>query len=262
MTDKLAYWEWSAPEGSDLDDPEALWVANPAMAAGRITAEFSRIERAAMDEDEYARERLGIFPDNDEAPRWEVITEEQWSDCAREPIELDGTVTYAVEAMPDGSWAAIGAAMTHPGGVAVEVGEHGEHREGRTWLVDRVIALSKKPTTKAILIDPDGPVGSLVRDMEAGGAVITPVSAAEYAKACAGFTDAVAEDTVHHFDDETLNAAVARATKRTRGDVWLWDRRSSDVTPLATVTLARWGHLEIPEPPQRSVYEDREPVVL
>ncbi|WCO67884.1 hypothetical protein PO878_03990 [Iamia majanohamensis] len=245
MTDKLAYWEWSAPEGSDLDDPAALWAANPAMAAGRITEEFSRIERAAMDDDEYARERLGMFPDNDDAPRWEVITEEQWRNAARDPVALSGTVTYAVEATPDGGWAAISAAMTHPDGVAVEVGEH---REGRTWLLDRVVELAGKPTTKAVLIDPEGPVGSLVRDIEAAGVTITRVTAAEYAKACAGFYDAVAEDTVHHFDDDTLTGCVARAKKRTRGDVWMWDRRDTDVTPLATATLARWGHLEIEDP--------------
>jgi hypothetical protein len=55
--------------------------------------------------------------------------------------------------------------------------------------------------------------------------------------------DAVVAGDVAHAPDPDLDVAVAGASKRARGDAWVWDRRSSavDVSPLSAVTLARWG---------------------
>lgn len=248
IEDRFAYFEWSAPPDSDIDDQGALWTANPSTAVGRITEEFSRVEREAMSDEEYARERLGIFPDNDDAPRWEVFSEEQWTKAQRPAVRpwIVGPITYAVEATPDGSAAAIGCAGIHPDGdVAVQVGEH---REGRAWLPGRIVDIDQRRGPASWLIDPNGPVGPYVRDLVDAGIDVVEVSMAEYAQACSGFYDAVIEDTVHHHGQDELDAAVAQAKKRTRGDVWIWDRRDLDVTCLAVVTLARWGHLTITPP--------------
>ena len=87
-TSRLCYIEFSADPDFDLDDPEALWQANPSMSVGRITAEFAAVEREAMSDEEYARERLGIFPDADDEPQWLVVSEAQYLACDPE-LDVD-----------------------------------------------------------------------------------------------------------------------------------------------------------------------------
>lgn len=248
----LTYLEWSAPPDASLDDPGALRGANPAMEVGRITERFSRVERTAMDDDEYARERLGIFPDADDEPQWLVVGEADWAACASELAAgwLADPVTLAVEVTPDHRWASIGAAGAHGDGVALEVVDH---REGTDWLLDRLVELHGRHSPKALLIDPQSPAGkstSLLRDLEAAGITVTEVASADYARACGTLLDATVARTVTHHHQAELDEAVAHAAKRTLGDAWVFDRRGTTVvTPLATVALARWGHLEVEVPP-------------
>jgi hypothetical protein len=117
-----------------------------------------------MTDEEYARERLGIFPDDDGAPQWEVVTEEQWEACGtREQVGpgwLGDPPTFAVEFTVDRSAASIGVAGRHPnGGVAVEVIDR---RDGVDWVLARLVELGKH-RPKAILIDPRSPAGSIIR---------------------------------------------------------------------------------------------------
>jgi hypothetical protein len=263
----LAYYEWSAPEGSDLDDWHTIAQANPGTAVGRITQDFTSVERAAMTDDEFARERLGIFPEHDDAPQWEVVTEEQWEACGtREqvgPDWLGDPPTFAVEFTVDRSAASIGVAGRHPdGGVSVEVIER---REGVDWVLDRLIELHGTHNPKAVLLDPKSAASTLVRDLEIAKAAnpalsltFTEVPFVDYARACGSMFDAIVNGDLHHHHQDELDAAVAWAKKRPYGEVWVLDRRSPvDVTPWAVVTLARWGHLEIDDPPRVSIYETR-----
>lgn len=247
----MTYFEWSAPTDSDLDDPEVLRMANPATEVGRITAEFSRVERAVMDDEEYARERLGMFPDDDDQG-WDLINENDWIACSS-PLTakwLAQPATYAVEVTQDRKWASIAVAGANKLGVAIEIGEHRPLiQNGEEWLVDRLVELWKhKP--KALLIDPRSPAGVYIRDLTDRGVTVTEVSSAEYAKACGAMHDAIRAHTVTHHDQPELTAAAAAASKRALGDAWVFDRRGSTVnTPLSAASLARWGHLEIEAAP-------------
>lgn len=267
MTEKLAYWEWSAPEGSDLDDPAALRQANPAMAAGRITEEFCRIERAAMDDDEYARERLGIFPDNDDA-LWSLFDAALWQAGMVPnpgPDFMADPPTFALEIMVDRSLSAIAAAGLHPDGrTAIEVIEHRPVIDaGKDWIVARFVELNEH-NPKAVLVDPRSPAGPYIRPLTDAGIEITEVTSADYAKACASTFDAHRAGTLaYHEGNPELHAAAAATTKRQSGDVWYFDRRGkTPIVALAAAALARWGHLEIEAPPPISIYESRGAVVL
>lgn len=205
-----------------------------------------------MTDEEFARERLGIWREDDGPPS--VISAFDWA--AGEVPAVPGQrlvlppLSFGVEVTPDREWASIGAAGdTEAGKVAVYAAWHGQRDSG---LLDRVHRLWVEASPKALVIDPKGPAGSLVQPLEELGVTVTPVTVSEYARACAGlYDDIVGRQVVHPRRtgpaaeyDAALDAAVATATKRPYSDVWLWDRRgSTPATPLSSVTLARYGHL-------------------
>jgi hypothetical protein len=78
---RMAWLEWSAdPQADDLEDEEVWKRVNPAYAAGRLTLEKMREERATLGAAGFAAERLaaGQWP-SEVAGAWRVFTEEDWA---------------------------------------------------------------------------------------------------------------------------------------------------------------------------------------
>lgn len=79
---------------------------------------------------------------------------------------------------------------------------------------------------------------------------------AEYTGACGMFERGILDDTLHHFDDPDLDAAVAVATKRDLGDGGFgWSRKNSadNITELVAATVALKGFDLLPAPTPRAV---------
>jgi phage terminase large subunit-like protein len=232
----LAFFEWSADPSADLDDHEAWAQANPALGI-RIPEEFIERERAAMPELEFARERLGIW---DDGRRDAVIPLDIWERCADSRSKALDPVAFAVDVPPDRGTCSIGAAGRRSDGLAhVEVVEH---RKGTAWAVERLAELTKW-NPAAIVLDPAGPAGSLLPDLEAAGVDVTKVSGREMAQACGTFYDLATDLRLRHLDQPMLNSALGAARKRNLGDAWAWHRRDlTDISPLVACTLALFGH--------------------
>src|SRR5690606_3065893 len=78
---RLAWIEWSAEPTDDFDDPETWAKANPAYGV-RIDYEAIAAERAVMTDDQFARERLGIWDDISSAGIIPRLSWEQQADTA------------------------------------------------------------------------------------------------------------------------------------------------------------------------------------
>jgi hypothetical protein len=78
---RLAWLEWSAdPAADDLEDEEVWKRVNPAQAAGRLSLEKMREERATLGAAGFAAERLAAAPWPDElANAWQVFSEADWA---------------------------------------------------------------------------------------------------------------------------------------------------------------------------------------
>jgi len=251
----LAYFEWSitphlaeCPRGctehDDIDSVASLLKANPAVGY-RLQVEKSMHRRLTMGDALYARERLGVgdYP-SDQAATWQVIGEEAWRALAVTDAERSGTVAFAIDVTPERSHAAICAAFPWRGGVHVTVVDH---RPGVGWVVERAKELHAKWEPRCWVVDPASAAGSLIDDLEdeddgLGVEVVKP-KAREMAAACGQFYDAVADQSLTHFDEAPLASALAGAQKRTLGDSWAWARRivSVDISPLVAATEAKWG---------------------
>lgn len=229
-------------------DPDVWAKTNPGLGI-RISVEHVARERASMSKKGFARERLSVgnWP-SDVADQWDVIAEPIWralADADSAAAE-DKPIAFAIEATPGGTHAAIGVAGTRDDDLGhVEVIDH---LRGTGWVVERMVQLRDSWSPAATVVDPGGPAGFLIADLEAAGVEVTTTSARDVAQATGSLIAACGvadgdEATLRYVPHPALDAAVAGATTKPLGDGRKWDARSAsvDISPLRAVTLARWG---------------------
>jgi len=237
-TGRLAYFEWCADMGDDQDDPQTWAKANPALGI-RIAPEFVASEKMALDEEDFERERLGIFPESIDAVQ-PVIAEPDWNACKSKSSVIDGPVVLAFEVSMDRRWAVIAA--SGPSGDGRRHVEVIEHRRYTGWVVQRLAELVKGHHPLMVAANPSGPAGGLLDDCAKAGIEVTTATTADLARACGAAYDEIIEHRWAHIDQAVLNSAVNGAARRDTGDAWVFDRRgSTDISPLVAVTLAAWA---------------------
>lgn len=255
-----AWFEWSPPldwrptpkaRPATAGDRQMWQRVNPAMGI-RIQLEAVESERAVLDDAEFARERLGIWPP-EHAAAWRVITEADWTAAHRPGSRIEGALALSADLTPDRRWGSVAVAGRSPGGRRhVEVTDH---HSGTGWVVPRLMELIGKYTPCAVVIDAAGPAGSLVAPLRAEmdregvrGTELLLTSARDATAAAAMFYDGLSgEDAagrdISHLAQPELAAAVAGAAKRPLGDAWAWARvsESVDISPLIAASNALWG---------------------
>lgn len=243
--DGVLYIEFSADEGCDIDDWDAVAEANPSYPKRTDQRAVLRLRKLLTNDDDYRREGLGIW--SQALQLEQVIPAECWVRCSAPNAERGERVAYAIDSAPDGTSSSIAASD----GLTAVVLENGP---GTSWVAGKMAALLEA-RPGPVLLDPRSPAGSLLVDLVEAGVETTDVSPQQHAQACGGILAAVTFDgeglRFQHTNQPHLNAAVAGATRRVYGDAWAWSRRSSrvDISPLVAVTLARWGALQVAEAP-------------
>jgi phage terminase large subunit-like protein len=227
-----AWLEWSAEADDDFDDP-AVWAkANPSFGV-RISEEACADDRAAMDDDQFAMERLGIWQDR--IIRNDAFGPEAWESSAEPGVTPDRVAAIGLAVSYDRDFASICATDGTAIGLA-------ERRDGAGWLVPEARRIQDKYGC-VVAISGSGPGSDLIPALEAAGVRLSIARSNDAADACAQLFDAIREGRAKHPDHPALNAAVAGARKRLRDDRWVWDRRNSasDISPLEAATLAHWA---------------------
>jgi phage terminase large subunit-like protein len=233
---RLAWFEWSCQPGVDLDDKVHWVAANPALGI-RLNPETLADERAAMDDETFARERLGVWGSE---KGHSVIDPDLWASLANAGSKPGADIAFAVDVPPERRSAVIAVAGRRGDGrVHLELVEQ---RGGTAWVASRVAELDAKWKPNGVALDPAGPVGSLIVPLANAGIEPMLVSGREMAAACGAFFDGVMDKSVVHLGQPELSAAVDAGRKRRVGDdAWAWSRKdtASDISPLVAVTLAR-----------------------
>ncbi len=237
---RLCWLEWSCDPGTDLDDVGAWRQANPALGI-RLELSTVRDERAVLDDETFARERLGIWGST-RAHR--VIPSESWQDCAAADLVAGGgDVALAIDVAPGrDSTSIVAAGTTAVGSPFVDVIE--SRRGAPEWVLAKVAELVKRHPVRAVVVDGVSAASTLIDPLEQAGVPVTVTNAGQMAKACGGFFDAVMCGRLRHMDQPLLNLALSVARKRAIGDsAWGWSRKDSgsDITPLVAATLALWA---------------------
>lgn len=255
----LMWAEWSAELCHEMceknctrhDDPgsPATWAkANPGMGI-RISQAYLSKAYASMDAGTFAASHLAVSDWPADEAGWMVISELAWDACA-DPVTRRPSgrgLALAVDASEGGATAAIAVAGRRPDGKVVGEIPAGDHRPGTAWVVDRLAELTAKYRPAAVVIDPHGPAGHLIDEVERARIEVTRPSSTELAQAFGLFLVSVKDRTFVHLGDSqpNLRTAVAGAVQRDLGDGnHAWGRKLTpvDISPLIAVTLATWGH--------------------
>lgn len=239
--------EWAAEPGDDFDDADTWAKANPAYGV-RISYEACADDRAAMDDAQFGRERLGMW-DADAGHRG-IIPMDAWKDRADSASRAVDNLALAVEVGPDLAWASVSlAGQRADGDWHLELIEN---RNGAAWMPAYVAALLEmNPALHGVVVDVGGPIKSMVTQkgsryiLDGPEIQLTALTVNQLATACTKTLDGVITGWLHHIDQPQLTAAVQAAGKRMIGDTgtWVFSRKSttSDITPVQSATYALWG---------------------
>lgn len=237
----MVYFEWSAPEEADPDDP-AVWRA--AMPALGLTIDEDTVasDRATMKDGDFRRADLNQWTARDERK----IPAEWWKACEDTASALAGPLCLAADIAADRSAGAIAAAgPSRSGRIHLEVIDH---RKGTDWMAGRLRALAGRHHPRHVAILTTGPSATLVEELQRAGQALLSPTATSWSAGCAGLFDAVRDRTVAHRGQPALDLAMAGAGTRAVGDGWSWSARASsgDVSPLTAVNLAWWAATAAP----------------
>ena len=265
-----AWVEWAADPDDDFDDPETWAKANPAFGV-RISAEACADDRAAMDDDQFALERLGMWQ---RVLTRSVIPGPSWAEQEDANSLPADRFALGVEVGPDLAWASVALSGQRPDDDWHVELDDDQHTRGRgvTWLEPSVRNLvEKNPQLRAVVADIAGPIAPLLEvtgkgehkrywlkrdDGEKPTVEVTPLKVAELGAGCSLVLSGIVTGGLWHIGQPQLTAAALAAGKRALGDtgMWVWSRKAaeSDITPIQAATYALIGaQMEQPRKPAR-----------
>lgn len=248
--------EWSADPDDDFNAVDTWAKSNPSFGV-RVSEEACADDRAAMDDEQFALERLGIWSSADAGA---IFTPSQWRILLDEKSQPGDDLAFGVYVnLPRTNAAIFVASKRSDGLVHVEVlpaSSDAETLPGTGWIPGRVKELVDKWSPRAVVIDNHSGAASLIADIEALGVVVTKTSTADRARADNALFDAITEKRIRHLDDPETAKAVVSAKWRELGDSRAYDRKdkASDITRLVGMSLALHGITA--SAPAASAYND------
>ena len=223
----VAYFEWSADDRADPDDPDTWRSCMPALGF-TITEKVVAHARQTMTDGEFRRSYLNQWTRADDR----VIPQDLWEQCAAQ-VAPAGRLTFGVAVHPDRSVAAVAVADAD-GNVEVV-----EHRPGVGWVVDRLVQLAKRYDAQ-VIVEHYGPAAGLADDLEQREVKVIRLAPRDMAQACSALFDAVVEGRVKVRPHPALDVAVGSVRRKPSGSTWVWGRSDvgADISILEAVTLA------------------------
>ncbi|MBV6360429.1 terminase large subunit [Mycobacteroides chelonae] len=256
----ISLFEWCADVKASLDDREQWYKANPALGI-RITEDFIEMERGALSDKMFARERLGLWADNSirspiDADLWLARCRcggAQHPEHRDRPIpQIVSRIVLAVDAAPDRSKATIAIAGFNDDGLKqVEIESSAR---GVSWCVEAIDQIYKATTHQtplAVCVQAGARAGSLIPDLEALGIEVIPFSSREIMGSTGFFYDSCHDETLVHLGDPSVSAGLSGARQYMIGgkvgeeeyNGWGWSRADTtvDITGVCAMTYALWG---------------------
>lgn len=252
---RLGLAEWSAPNGADPIDVQAIAMANPNLGdrvqLDSIIGDAMRAKRAGgVELAGYRTETLCQRVTMLDA----AIDEMAWKAAGTdEPVDLAdhrNKTALCLDVSLDGSHATLVAAATLDGITHAEVVQTW-HGYGATQKLRRDLpGLVERIRPRVLGWFPNGPAAAIAAELSArkGNRAWPPRRVkvaeltAEVTAVCMGLAEQVTAGQIRHPNDEMLSAHVHATQKLNRGDAWAFTRRGA--SPIdGTYALAGAVHL-------------------
>ncbi|WP_162606670.1 terminase [Jiangella asiatica] len=211
--------EWSAPDGCELDDVEAIRQANPGLGhiididsihAARL------VDPPAVYRTETLCQRVAAMDG--------AIDLAAWTDSG-DIGTLDGVrdrVCLGLDVSPDLQHVTlVAAALLDDGRVRAEVVAAWSSTEDARYELDELLDRIKP---RAVGWLPGGPAAALAADLR-GRRGLTEIKSADVGAICQGLAEFVSARRVLHSNDPLLTAQVQGASKLYSGDGWRFTRK-------------------------------------
>lgn len=232
---RLAWWEWVAEWGADIDDRD-LWVrVNPSVACGRVPIQAIEDDKAVLPPDAFRAERLSMWAPHGAAEEslfhpdaWEALCDEHSSPVTDIAIGCD------VPPSRDAATVCV-AGRRADGKLTVE---WYRTEAGATWLPEWIEA-RLGPKVRAVVLDGRSPLAEL--DWKAAKVRPTLAETRDVGVAAALLYDAVSEGTLRHRGQLELTKAILGARQRPIGQAFGWDRKAPGSSVLIAASLALFG---------------------
>ena len=247
---RLGLFEWSAEEGADPTDLDALAQANPNLGR-RIDPEAlmgKAIRAKAAGGEQEAKFRTEVMCQSVKSLVPPKITTDGWDSCADVAGVWSGRFVIAFDVSIGSRSAAVAVAGYRDDGLPqLEVIRSDT---GTAWLAEFVALIAAQHGGATAVLANDYPTCRAVfPELARSGIEVTPVSATDFSAACGWLERAVKDGEVRHLADPVLTVALDGAATADVGDGgWRWTRKRSDVdiAPLVAVTVAGHGLRTVP----------------
>jgi hypothetical protein len=232
---RIAYFEWSATDDQDRDDPETWASVMPALGY-TITLDRVRDRRRNLTPDVFDRSYLCRRPTFGSTAK---LSPAGWASCAS-PVELSPAGPYLMTFDVSADRQSVAVAVA---GIF----------QGRTAVVTRVLSGSPTAVAREILgiyhglgvgcrvvADRRAGAGGLIDALLLLGLPVDELTTTELVTSCGTLFDLVESGDLWHDSQPLLDAAAISALARPLGDAWAWDRRKSptDISTLIAATNA------------------------
>lgn len=247
LNPRLAWWEWCAEYGQDVDDRELWRRVNPAVATGRVELQAIEDDRAVLPPDVFRAERLSMWMPTVGTTVFEHST---W-DALHDPASTIATaLAVGVDSPPSRETTTVCVAGRRADGLLHLEWYHSA--DGVTWLPGWVRERLENGKVRAVAVDSRNALAEL--DWRAAGVRPTMAATREVAAAAGALYDAVADKRIRHRGQVELTRAIlgARTRVMSAGQGFGWDRKAPGSSTLIAASLALWAvDYDKPQRPRR-----------
>ncbi len=220
--ERFGFFCWEAPAGCAIDDPEAIYAANPAVAAGRIPLERVITDVRTIPEHEARRYRLNQFLTSS-ANTW--LPAELFKKAAGGGISnITGSV-LAVDWTNNREYATIAAANQNGDTTETEL-VASIVSPSEDQLFNKIVQLYQKHHCRAVALD-DRMMPNLGKRLKQAGVITHQLWTKEITAACSNAYALFSSGKIVHKNDPLLVMQSANGVPRYNRDTWLIDRKES-----------------------------------
>lgn len=248
----MALFEWSAPDGCDLDDPAGVAQANPSLGYS-ITWNTVMSDRKTDPEAVYRTEVLCQWVT---AMVLSYIDVEDWDKQADPASEIapNSEMVLGVDTSADRSMTYVSVA-----GHRADGHQHVEviaSRAGMTWVPRYIQSVAEKQGIDRVYIQAKGaPASEFIGEIDS--IEVCPVGGSDLGASTGKLYDAVKDHTVFHRGQPLTRLGIEGGVTKRLGDQQVYDRHGSavDISPVISMCYALFGLGQPPVDVRRSAYE-------